>query len=186
MIIGLTGSMGSGKSTVVETIEKMGYKHITLSSMVREECRRQGLPEERETLMNIGQKLSEAYGTGVLAERSLEKIKVEGGEKWIIDGIRNPAEIKVLEKNPNFKLIAIHTPREIIVERIFKRGRSDDTLDVDHIHRKLKREWGDDEPEDGQQVGKCFALANYTFENTMSLEEVPNAIRKLHNEIINS
>lgn len=183
MIIGLTGQMASGKSTLIESLEKKGYKAITLSSMVREECRRRGLEEVRENLMDCGQELRQKHGAGVLGKKTLEKIKEEGGENWIVDGIRNPAEAEELRKDPSFILIANIVPEEMIIERIFSRGRSDDTLDKEAIKQKLRRELGEGEPEDGQQVGKCIEMADYKFENIMPLEEVETEFLKLYNQI---
>jgi len=75
MIIGLTGPMGSGKTTVLDVLIKLGYKFVTLSDMVREEAQNLGIKEERENLMNIGQSLRHKFGPGVLAFRALEKVK---------------------------------------------------------------------------------------------------------------
>jgi len=183
MIIGLTGPMGSGKTTVINTIKNKGYKHITLSSMLREECRKRGLEEIRENLMEIGQELREKYGAGILAERALEKVGLEGGNDWIIDGIRNPAEINKLRKHHNFVLVANTAPEDLIIKRILSRKRSDDTLTEESIRKKLRREWGEGEPEEGQQLGKCIAMADYRFENTMPMDEVEESFKEVLNKI---
>lgn len=183
MIIGLTGQMASGKSTVIETLKKLNYKVITLSDSIREECRKKGLEEKRENLMNIGQRLRTEFGAGILGKRTLEKITIEGGDKWVVDGIRNPSEILELRKNPNFILIANTAPEEMIIDRIFSRKRSDDTLDREAIKKKLRREMGENEPEDGQQVSKCIKMADYIFENTMPIYKVESAFTKLYNKI---
>ncbi|MBN2087178.1 dephospho-CoA kinase [Candidatus Peregrinibacteria bacterium] len=186
MIIGLTGPMASGKTTVVNALKKNGFKHITLSAIIREEAKNQNIEEKRENLMAIGQKLREEFGAGVLAKKSLEKIISEGGDKWLVDGIRNPAEVLELRNNPNFILIANTAPEDLIVERIFGRKRDDDTLDKETIRKQLKREMGEGEPEDGQQVAKCIDMADYIFENTMPVEEVESEFMKLYNQIINN
>ena len=184
MLIGLTGPMGSGKTTVVNVLLELGYQLITLSDMVREECKRLGIKEERENLMNVGQSLREKYGAGVLAERALKKVKKGIGNKWVIDGIRNPAEVEVLKKDPDFTLIANTAPEDMIIERIRARKRSDDTFDELSIRRKLRREMGEGELPDGQQVGKCIEMADYVFENTMPIEKVEEAFTKLYNRIV--
>ncbi len=184
MLIGLTGPMASGKTTVLEVLKKLGYKYVTLSDMIREEADRRGIAQEREKLMAIGQSLREEFGAGVLAERTLNKVKQTGGDKWVVDGIRNPAEVDALRKNPDFVLIANTAPEDLIIERIFSRKRADDTLDKEAIRHKLRREMGEGEPPDGQQLGKCIEMADYVFENNMPLEKVEEEFLKLYNQIL--
>lgn len=184
MIIGLTGPMASGKSTVVEALKNQGFKHFTLSDIVREECRQQGLEEVRDNLMATGQHLREEFGAGVLAKRVLKKIEsLDPDGKWIVDGIRNPAEVEALRQHPGFVLIANTAPEDLIVSRILSRKRSDDTLDETAIRAKLRREMGEGEPPEGQQVQKCIDMADYVFENTMPMDEVEEAFMKLYNQI---
>ena len=181
MIIGLTGPMASGKTTIIEALKKLGYKVVTLSDMVREEARKRDIEEERENLMAVGQSLREEFGAGILAVRALQKIGEE--DMWVVDGIRNPAEVKELRKHPNFVLIANTAPEQAIIDRIFFRKRSDDTLDEEAIRKKLRREMGEGEPPDGQQLGKCIEMADYVFENVMAFEEVEEEFLKLYNQI---
>jgi len=184
MIIGLTGPMASGKSTVVDALKNRGFRHTTLSDIVREECRNQGLEEVRDNLMKVGQGLREEFGAGVLALRALHKIEKEGDAgNWIVDGIRNPAEVLELRKHPDFVLVANTAPEDLIVSRILSRKRSDDTLDETAIRAKLRREMGEGEPPEGQQVQKCIDMADFTFENTMPMDEVEAKFMKLYDKI---
>jgi dephospho-CoA kinase len=185
MIIGLTGPMASGKTTVLDVLKKLGYQHVTLSDMVREEARRLGVKEERENLMNVGQSLRREHGAGVLAFRAMAKIKSSGGDKWVIDGIRNPAEIDEIKKESGTVIIANTAPEELIIKRIMSRKRADDTFDEISIRKKLRREMGEGEPEDGQQVGKCIEMADFVFKNTMPFEKVEEEFMKLYNQITN-
>jgi len=181
MIIGLTGPMASGKSTVVDALKSQGFRHFTLSDIVREECAEHGKEITRDNLMATGQSLREEFGAGVLAMRALDK--VDEISNWIIDGIRNPAEVQELRKHPNFVLIANTTPEDLIVSRILSRKRSDDTMDKAAIRAKLRREMGKGEPPEGQQVAKCIDMADYVFENTMPIDQVEAEFMKLYNQI---
>ena len=185
MIIGLTGPMASGKSTVVNALKNKGFKYTSLSDMVREECQKNDLEENRDNLMATGQKLRQAFGAGVLGQRVAEKIQREGGEKWIIDGLRNPAEVEALRNLPHFILVANIAPEELIVKRILERKRVDDTLDEVTIRQKLRREMGEGEPPEGQQVGKCIEMADFTFENVMDMDRVEEEFMKLYDRILN-
>ena len=136
MIIGLTGLMGSGKSTLVNVLKKQNYKLITLSDMVREECRKQKKEEKRENLMEIGYFLRSKFGIGILGKRALNKINEQNYKNCIVDGIRNPAEVLELRKHPDFILIANTAPEDMIIERILTRKRKDDTLNKESILKK--------------------------------------------------
>lgn len=184
MIIGLTGPMASGKSTVVDALKKRNFKHITLSGIVREECRRKGLEEVRDNLMATGNGLREEFGAGVLGKKALEKIQEEGGEDWIVDGIRNPAEVNELRAHPHFVLVANTAPENLLISRILSRERADDTLEKEAIKLKLRREMGEGEPPEGQQVAQCIELADYVFENVMAMALVEQEFMKLYNKII--
>ncbi len=184
MIIGLTGPMASGKSTVVDALKNQDFKYFTLSDIVREECANKGLEVVRDNLMATGQSLREEFGAGVLGARALKKIQNEGeNDNWIIDGIRNPAEVEELKKHSNFVLIANTAPEDLIVSRILSRKRSDDTLNEEAIRAKLRREMGEGEPPEGQQVQKCIDMADYVFENTMPIDQVEVEFMKLYNRI---
>jgi len=176
--------MASGKSTVVNALTKRGFKHVTLSSIVRETCRQKGLEELRENLMAVAQELREENGAGVLGKKALEKIQTEGGDKWIVDGIRNPKEVTELRQHSHFVLVANTAPEDLIVSRILSRKRADDTLNEASIRQKLRREMGEGEPPEGQQVAKSIELADYEFKNTMQMNEVEEAFMKLYNKIV--
>ncbi|MDR2427358.1 MAG: AAA family ATPase [Endomicrobium sp.] len=70
MIIGLTGSYCSGKDTVADYIsQKHGYKHFSLSDVIREIMKEAGLEPTRENLITFGTNLREENGNGVLAKK---------------------------------------------------------------------------------------------------------------------
>jgi len=185
MIIGLTGRMGSGKGEIVRILEVLNFSHITLSSMIREEAKKRGVSDERESLMEVGNSMRSTFGAGVLALKSLEKIMVSDTENWVIDGIRNPAEIIELRKGNNVFIIGVDPDLEIIIERILSRGRSGDAVYRDQIIAKMDREWGKGEPVDGQQVGKCMEMVDKTICNNGTLEDLKEKFMTYYEEIRN-
>lgn len=183
MIIGLTGSMGCGKGEVVKILEKMGFQYITLSMMVREEARARGIEEEREKLMEVGNSMRAAEGAGVLAVRALKKIQESDHGKWVVDGIRNPAEIDALKEGENVHVIGVKASFDTLVNRILSRGRESDATEREAIIHKLKRELGEGEPEDGQQVAKCMEKVDAEIENEGTLEELQQKFTDFYNSI---
>ena len=183
MIIGLTGSMGCGKGEVVNILDKMGFKYITLSMMVREEARKRGIEEEREKLMEVGNSMRKTEGAGVLAKRAVAQILASGHDKWIIDGIRNPAEIDEIKKTPDTYIIGIHADKNLLADRILSRARESDSKDRAEILRKIERELGEGEPEDGQQVGKCMQKVDKVIKNEGTLQELQENFTNYYNSI---
>ena len=101
MIIGLTGSLASGKGVVSDFLKKEGFVYLSLSDELREIAKQMKIEFTRENLQNLGNKLREEKGAGVLAELVAEKIKSQQYRKVVVDGIRNPAEVNFLRKLKN-------------------------------------------------------------------------------------
>lgn len=182
--------MGAGKGEVTKILERLGFKYITLSQIVREEARKEGIPEEREKLMEVGNRMRAQEGAGVLAKRALEKIKLESRHSslvtslWVIDGIRNPAEIDALRQGENVHILGLHANRELLIERILRRGRDSDPKTRKEILHRIEREWGKNEPEDGQRMEECMKKVDVLIENEGTLEELDKKVIKFYNTAI--
>lgn len=172
MIIGLTGLMASGKGEVVKVLEKKGFRHITLSKMVRAEAEKRGIEQVRENLQNLGNQMRKDEGTGVLAKKAREVIEASDHADWAIDGIRNPAEIEELRKMENFFCLGLHAERPTLIERIIRRGRESDPSTEEEIIHVIEKERGVNQPPDGQQVEKCVKMVDHLVINEGSLEEL--------------
>lgn len=177
--LGLTGRMASGKGEIVKVLQKFGFKYISLSDIVRERAAMEGKEPSRSQMQDIGNLLRTEGGAGILGKKVREKIVGSNIEKWIIDGIRNPAEIAELKMINSFYLIAVVSARDLIIKRLQKRLRKSDIADINEINRRLDREWGINEPPGGQQVGGCVDIADFIIKNNSTLEELENETVKL-------
>lgn len=94
-IIGVGGTNGSGKDTVGKILAAAhNYLFISVTELLREECRRRGLPVERENLRAISAEWRREDGLGVLCERSIaeyEKVK-DKYDGVVMASLRNPGE----------------------------------------------------------------------------------------------
>ncbi len=188
LFLGLTGRMGSGKGEVVKILESMGFIYTSLSDIVREEIAKLGRDVSRAETQDIGNRLRAEGGAGVLGKRTREKIvssliSNELHNNWVIDGIRNPAEVVELRKLEGFLLLAVNADMKVILQRIKDRKRSTDSMDDEELMKRLDREWGIGEPDNGQQVGKCFNMADFIINNNTNLEDLKNEINKVLNLI---
>ena len=165
--LGLTGRMGSGKGEIISMLtQEFDFCDISLSDIVREEAAKTNREINRLTMQDIGNRLRKKEGAGVLGKRIYQKISRSNKEKWIIDGIRNPAEITELKKLQKFYLIGITTDLDILIGRIQNRRRQTDMADREEINNRLEREWGKNEPAEGQQVGKFKRKGYLLFKRT--------------------
>jgi len=183
LYIGLTGRMASGKGEVVKLLVEKGYTYISLSDIVRREATREGKPVNREHMQNIGNRLRERGGSGVLGRMVKDQIQNSGIDKWVIDGIRNPAEVAELRELNGFRLIGVEADIDVILTRMKHRGRDTDLMPEEELRRRLDREWGIEEPENGQQVGPCMNLADFTVQNNSTLDVLYRQINRLLDDL---
>jgi len=183
MIIGITGTFGSGKTTITNHLIKRNFKFITISDLVREKAKKQNLPIERKILQDLGNKMRKLYGKNYWAKKSLERINIK--KDWIIDGIRNPGEIEEFKKIPNFILISLDAPLEVRIKRILGRKKTkskrkySDPNDIKEIKKLEERDRGINESPFGQQVMECIKLADYKINTNKSIKETIKIIDKI-------
>lgn len=185
LVVGLTGTKSSGKGEVAEFLKKKGFFYYSLSDIVREEAKKRGLEKYTvKDLQDIGNEFRKKYGLGVLAERIIKKIRIEKKEKYVIDGIRNPGEIKKLDDIENFYLIAVDAPKRKRYQWLLARARASDPKTWQEFLKMDARDRGDGELNIGQQVGLCMNMANFYMMNDASIESLHKKVDKILAEII--
>jgi len=181
--IGLTGRMASGKGEAARILKNHGLKYISLSDIVRREAAKVTPALSRSQMQDLGNRLRRDGGAGILGKMVRELIEASPPESWVIDGIRNPAEVAELRKMTRFILIGIESSVEAILARMKERGRSTDTVSEAELRAALAREWGTGEPAGGQQVGPTMALADFVVANDGSLSEFASGLDALLKKI---
>jgi dCMP deaminase len=178
VIIGLTSFLGAGKTTVGDYLVKKGFVFYSLSDVIREEIKSRGLEITRERLVEFGNGLRRKYGNSVLADRIIAKIKQEPGKNYVIDSIRNPAEIEALRKQENFKLIFIDAPLELRFKRIKKRKREKDPITFEDFKKAEEKEM-ESKDSANQQLLECKGTSNIVIVNDSSLKALHKKINNL-------
>ncbi len=184
MIIGLTGSLASGKGVVSDFLKKQGFVYLSLSDELRQIAKEKKIELTRENLQNLGNQMREEKGAGVLAKLVSEKINNQKYIKAVIDGIRNPAEIEELKKLNDYFLVSVDAPSGIRFERIIKRARESDPKTFEDFLKIDARDKGFGEAETGQGVAKCMAQTSFTLINDGTVEEVNKKVEDLYNQIL--
>jgi dephospho-CoA kinase len=161
IILGFTGSIGSGCSYIAEGIEKhYKYKRYVLSDILRKLAKERRIPHPTtENLQDIGDELRASKGNSVLVSKLFESIDtfdLKSFDGIIIDSIRNDGEVYVLRQFPYFFLFSIHAEKEI------RRGRSIEKDKRFRNDREFDLADERDKAEDysfGQQVEICNYLS---------------------------
>ena len=173
-LIAFVGMPGSGKSEASTVARTMKIPVVSMGDVVREEAAKRGLPPTDENIGGIGTELRKDEGMDVISKRCVPKIRTHGGDVAVIDGTRNIEEVNYFKKQfgIDFKLVAINAPFDLRFERVKKRARSDDMKGIEELKRR-------DEREKGWGLDKAMELADITLNNTSSLKEFQEEIRKL-------
>jgi deoxycytidylate deaminase len=172
IILGFTGSIGSGCSYISEmlpVITNNEYQYFKLSDIIREELKKDGNNDPTvDELQTKGDELRKEFGSGILVSILLKEL--DTGElkanNFIIDGIKNTEEVELLRYFPNFYLFSIHADQNIrqkrVVPRIFKTKKEFLLADERDREEKLSH---------GQQVKKCNYLSDIIIVNNENIPE---------------
>lgn len=175
VIVGVVSTIGAGRSTVINYLmDERGFKPFSLSEIVKKEARDRGLDQIRGRLQDVGNSLRQSYGNDILARRMVTQLShaVSEGQYIVLDGIKHPEEVLELRKKRHFFLVAINAPAEVRFERILARRRHGDPKTLDEFRFLDERDKGITEPDHGQHVSHAMELADFTIENTGSLDEL--------------
>ena len=175
MVIGLTGANASGKGEAAEYLKSKGFVCHSLSDILREEARVNGIEPSRENLIILGNKLRLEKGPSILAELAIKKIKDK--RNYIIDSIRNPFEIKALRRLKGFELVGIDAPAETRFNRILSRNRAGDPKTLEDFIEKERKE--NISADTNQQLKNCLKLADRIIINDSTIEEFHKKIDEI-------
>jgi dCMP deaminase len=176
MIIGLTGRNASGKTEVCKYLISRGFECHSLSDEIREEIRGRGQDITRERLILVGNELRSRSGPGALAERILARLGQD--RNYVVDSIRNPAEVEVLRRRKDFTLLAVEADPEVRFERSRQRGREGAAATADRFTVEEARELASDNPA-AQQLLATQRLADFCVANNGSIEDLHRQLAEI-------
>lgn len=164
IIIGITGTLGAGKGTIVDYLtDQMGFLHFSVREYLKIEMLKRGMPNNRDSMTNLANELraqnSPSFITDQLYEEALASEK-----NCIIESIRTPGEIVSLRKKGSFYLFAIDAKPSIRFNRIIKRASETDHIDYQTFLANEAREMTNTDP-NKQNLQKCIEMADFSIDN---------------------
>ncbi len=178
IIIGITGTLGAGKGTIVDyLVKEKGFVHYSVRAYITEECQRRGLEVNRDTLTMVGNDLRAAHCPSYITDQLFERAKTEG-KNAVIESVRTPGEIHSLREKGEFYLFAVDADRRIRYDRIYLRGSETDHIDFDTFVANEEREMTATDP-NKQNLGACIKEADFVFMNDGTIPELHQQVEKV-------
>jgi dephospho-CoA kinase len=182
MIIGITGTDGAGKGTVVEYLAlKKGFAYYSARQLWVEEINRRGLEVKRENMRIVANDLRRQHGNDYLVTAYLKRLKEEKPENAIIESIRTTAEAETLKANGGI-LLAVDADQHLRYERIVGRASESDKVTFEQFIAQEALEMNDPDP-NGMQKEAVMQMADYTIVNNGTLDELHAQIEEILSKI---
>ena len=175
MIVGLTGTMASGKGEVVRYLKSKGFEHYVYSDILKEIAKQRNIEVTRENLQRLGNDIKrESKNLGILSKKLLEKVKTD---KAVVDGVRNIDEIRELKKEDEVYIISVIAPQRLRFKRLIGRNRPGDPKSflefkrLDNIENRGKTK--------GQEINKCIEIADFRIDNRGTVKDLKGEVDKI-------
>ena len=172
-IIAVIGMCGSGKSEAVKYFEQNGYRKVYFGEVVIDELKSRGLEINEKNERVIREELRKDFGMGVMAIKSIDKIKYYlQTSNVVVESLYSWEEFKILKKEfgDAFKLLNIFTTKSLRYARLKERPFRPLTNE-----EAESRDYGEIERLD---KGGPIAFADFTVFNDSTFEELNNSLKK--------
>ncbi|MFN3188113.1 MAG: AAA family ATPase [Candidatus Paceibacteria bacterium] len=174
MIIGITGSDGGGKGTVVEYLVSKGFTHYSSREFIVTEIEKQGLPVDRNQMRLTANELRGKYGNEFVVKQAYEKAQAEGRLNVVIESIRALAEAEYLKAQGGI-LLSVDADSAVRYQRVQARRSASDQVTYEQFLAHEELEKNDPDP-NGMQKAKVMNMADYTITNDGSLEDLKDKV----------
>ncbi len=182
MIIGITGYIGSGKSTVAELFHKKGFEIVEMRDAVVEEMKRKGMEINSRSLRDFSTMLREKYGKDIVARLTYRKIKKEKGKDIAITGMRTTYEEAYFRKRiKGFRIIAVSAPEMMRFKRIKNRNKPDDPKTLKEFRDIEQKEINgfSERKDEAHGIKRLMDHSDFVIFNTGTLRDLEKSIREL-------
>ena len=181
-IIGLVGENGSGKDTFTTFFKAaaapLTVRKLRFSDTLSDTLKMWDIELSRSNLQNLAIIMDQKYGKGTLTHATEKRIKEDGSDLIVLEGIRWHTDVPMLKKFPNSFLIYVTADPNVRFDRLKQRGEKAGEVDLS-IERFEKEE----EAATETQIPQIGAKADFKIENNGSLDEFREKVEEFYRSI---
>jgi len=174
MIIGITGTDGAGKGTVVAYLATRGYAYYSSRDFIVAEINRQKLPVSRNQMRLTANQLRQQHGNEFVVKQAYEKARAEGQTNVVIESIRAFAEAEYLKAHGGV-LLAVDADQELRYQRVQQRRSESDQVTFSEFVAHEELEKNDPDPH-GMQKAKVIEMADHIIINDSNVDELHSQV----------
>jgi len=176
-VIGVSGPLAAGKTTIAEILKDKGYAYTRFSLVIDEILDERGLERNRSNRQLVGAELNRSGRQRELAERTLRRVR--GAEKIVVDGLRFPEDHAFLVESFGLSYTHLFVSAEALVRRQrytrrLGKSASKGGGEFDAASRSAVEE----------RVEELSELANQHFYNNVELSDVESHLVELLEQAI--
>ncbi len=181
MVIGIVGTLGAGKGTVVRYLQRQGFRHYSSSGILKEILTQRGILPDRRHLSTLADELNEKYDGGVLY-LSHERAQKEGAEDYVLEAIHRESEARYIRSLGGY-ILGIDADPKLRYERTTKRNEGNkDNVTYEEFLQSIARE------EDGKGTGtphilKVLQMADFVIQNDGTIAELERKVAAVLEEV---
>lgn len=177
MIIGITGTLGAGKGTVVKyLVEEQGFTHLSARAFFQELMEAAGLPIDRDSMSAFANELRAKRGPGYVFDELFRRAAEHDGDV-VIESLRTVGEAEALKSHRDAYLLAVDADQKLRYERIHGRGSALDQVSFEKFAAQEAAEMHGDQPYQ-QNIAAVMALADLTIYNDNDTEALFREVEK--------
>lgn len=171
IVIGITGTNGSGKGTVVDyLVKEKGFTHYAVRDYLTTLLIERGMTVDRTGMRQVANELRATYEPAYVVKKLYEKAAADKCARCIIESVRNVGEAEFLKSIGAF-LIAVDADQMLRYTRVQGRRSATDQVDFLTFVEHEEREMHPVGPHDMDLRG-VMARADVTIHNDGSLQDL--------------